>query len=102
MSMILECRSGDEIVCIDAFHASPEGESFSWDTSRRFQIGERLRYIGSTQQPHFRDQPNAWLVRFDTVDGKCYAAAQTYFVTEECWQGLEKFFREHIPLSCAK
>ena len=102
MSVILECQPGNEIVCIAAFHASPEGEEFSWNTSRHFQVGERMRYLGSTQHPHFRDRPNGWLVRFEAEDGKHYAAIQTYFVTEECWQGLEKHFQEHNPLTPEK
>src|SRR5437899_1376970 len=44
MSVILECQPGDEFVCIQEFHCSPDGEAFSWDTSRRFRVGERLRY----------------------------------------------------------
>ena len=47
MSVILECQAGDEFVCIQEFHASPEGEGFSWDTSRHFQVGDRLLYRGN-------------------------------------------------------
>ena len=49
MSVILECQPGDEFVCMEDFHASPEGEAFSWDTSRNFHVGERLRYVGFQQ-----------------------------------------------------
>jgi hypothetical protein len=96
MSVILECQPGDEFVCIQEFHASPEGEGFSWTTSRHFQVGERLRYVGCAQDAYFGNRPNGWLVRFDAGDGKRYAATQTNFITEECWQSLEKFFRAHV------
>jgi len=92
MSVILECQPGDALVCIQAFHASPEGAAFSWTTSCHFHVGQRLRYLGSAQDAHFGDRPNGWLVRFEAGDGRCYAATQTYFVTNECWQGLESFF----------
>src|SRR5205085_3857527 len=97
MSVILECQPGDALVCIQEFHASPEGEGFAWATSRQFQVGERLRYLGSQQDPHFRDRPNGWQVRFEAGDGKHYAATQTYFVTEECWRGIEAVFRSQTP-----
>ena len=91
MSVIIESQAGDELICIEGFSASPEGESFSWKTSRTFRVGERIRYVSSYRDEHFKDHPG-WMVVFDAVDGKRYAATQTYFVTEECWQGLKKFF----------
>ena len=92
MSVILECRPGDELVCLAEFDASPDGQRFSWQTSRKFHIGERLRFVGSRQDAHFKDRPNGWQVVFETTDGKHYAATQTYFVTEECWRGIEQHF----------
>jgi hypothetical protein len=92
MSVMLECQPGDEFVCIQEFHASPEGEGFSWDTSRQFRVGERLCYVGFRQDPNLKDHPSGWLVVFEAADGKRYAGTQTYFVTEECWQGIESFF----------
>ena len=53
---------------------------------------ERLLYVGSRQDAHFKDRPNGWQVVFQAADGKHYAATQTYFVTEECWRGIEQYF----------
>ncbi len=92
MSTILEAQPGDKIVCIEPFHASPDGEGFAWATSRGFKVGERLRYAGARQDPHFKDRPNGWMVIFEVADGKRYAATQTYFVTETCWHGIEQYF----------
>src|SRR5262249_15498213 len=97
MSVILECQSGDEFVCIQEFHASPDGEGFSWETSRQFRIGERLRYKGFRRNDHLKDRPNAWLVLFEAKEGQQYAAEQTYFVTTECWQGIKKHFARRLP-----
>ena len=96
MSVILECQPGDEVVCIEEFHASPEGESFAWDTSRHFHVGERLRYVSSRQDPRHQDRPNGWLVIFEAVDNKRYAATQTYFVTDECWQRIKRYFARRL------
>jgi len=92
MSVILECQPGEEFVCLAEFHASPDGQGFSWLASRKFHIGERLRYVCSRQDTHFKDRPNGWQVVFEASDGKRYAATQTYFVTEECWRGIEQYF----------
>lgn len=96
MSVILECQAGDECVCIEPFHASPEGEGFSWDTSRHFRVGERLHYLGCKQDPRLADRPNEWMVVFEAADGKRYAATQTYFVTEECWQRIKKVLARRL------
>jgi len=88
----LECRPGDEIVCIDEFHASPDGEGFSWATSHKFAVGERLRYVDARQDPYFKDRPNGWHVAFETMGGKRFSGTQSYFVTEECWQRIEQHF----------
>jgi hypothetical protein len=97
MSVILESQAGDELIVIQAFHASPEGEGFSWETSRHFRVSERVRYLGFLQDQHHKDHPGlGWMVRFAAADGKQYIATQTYFVTEECWQGLKKFFARRL------
>src|SRR3954452_1496430 len=95
MSVILESRPGDELICIEEFSASPDGEGFSWDTSRTFRVGERVSYAGFRQDANRRDSPVCWMVIYE-ADGKRYAATQTYFVTEECWQGLKRFFARRV------
>jgi|SRR5216684_934894 len=97
MSVILESQAGDELVILEEFHASPQGERFSWKTSHRFRIGERVHYVTFFQDQHDKDHPGlGWMVVFDARDGKRYVAAQTYFVTEDCWKGLEKLFARRL------
>jgi hypothetical protein len=43
-----------------------------------------------------KDSPAGWVVLCDAADGKQYAATQTYFVTEECWDGLKTFFANRL------
>lgn len=95
MSALLEAQAGDDIVCIAEFSASPYGEDFSWDTSRTFRVGERMRYAGYYRDDHFQDHPTGWMVLFD-ADGKRYGATQTYFVTIERWRGLKWFFARRL------
>lgn len=93
MSVIQEAQAGDEIIIIQEFNASPEGQGFSWDTSRRFRVGERVRMARFFQDPHVRDIPGlGWTVVFETADGTRYAATQTHFVTEDCWHTMKRFF----------
>jgi hypothetical protein len=96
MSVILESQPGNELVCIDEFHASPDGEGFSWDSSRTFRVGERVRYLSFRQDPNRPDSPVCWLVVYRAADGKDYAATQTYFVTEDGWRRLKRFFARRL------
>lgn len=97
MSVIQETQAGDEIVVIQEFNASPEGEGFSWDTSRKFRVGERVRLVRFFQDPRTRDIPGlGWTVSVEAADGKRYAATQTHFVTEECWQKMKRFFARRL------
>ena len=96
MSVIHDSQPGDELICIHQFSASPDGEPFSWETSRTFRVGERVRYASFRQSRNLKDNPVGWTVVFDATDGRRYAATQTYFVTEDCWKGLKKFFAKRV------
>jgi hypothetical protein len=96
MSPILEAQVGDEIICIGEFSASPHGEGFSWETSRSFRIGERVRYAGYYRDDHYKDHPTGWMVLFDAPDGRRYGATQTYFVTLDSWRRLKQFFARRL------
>ena|SRR6266850_604276 len=96
MNVILESQAGNELICLQEFSASAEGKQFSWDSCHNFRIGERVRYVTFRPHPNLKDTPNGWLVVVDAADGQRYAASQTYFVTEECWQGLKKFFAKRL------
>ncbi len=96
MSVINESQAGDELILIAEFVGCAEGEPFSWEKSRKFRIGERVRYVRFYQDQNLKDNPVCWMVVFEAADGKRYAATQTDFVTEECWQGLKKFFAKRL------
>lgn len=92
MSAINESQAGDELVCLEEFLAPPQGSGHSPATDHRFRVGERVRYVSFYRHQNLANNPVCWMVVFDADDGKRYAATQTYFVTAECWQGLEEHF----------
>lgn len=96
MSVISDSQPGDEFVCIGSFHACPEGEDFSWQNSREFRIGERIRYADFFRDSNLSDNPVCWMVRFIAADGRRYAATQTYFVTVESWDRLKRHFARRL------
>jgi hypothetical protein len=96
MNVILESEPGDELVCIQVFLATPEGVPFSSENSHTFRIGESVSYVNFRQNKHQKDSPAGWHVIVRAADGKHYAATQTFFVTEECWEGLKKFLARRV------
>lgn len=93
MSVINNSGKGDTLVIIDDFEGPPEGVQPSPRTNRAFRIGDQVEYLGFFQHPVLKNNPVCWMVRFRTPDGKNYAATQTYFVTEENWESLQKHLR---------
>ena len=97
MSVIGESQPGDDLMVLQEFNASPHGELFSWKTSRKFRVGESVRYVSFAQDQHDKDVPGlGWKVLFEAADGRRYAATQANFVTEECWRGLKRFFAKRL------
>ncbi len=92
MSVINESQPGDELICLEEFSSPPEGERPSVKTLRTFRVGERVRYVTYFQNENLKDNPVCWMVVFQADDGKRYDATQTYFVTKECWENLERHF----------
>jgi hypothetical protein len=97
MSVILECKPGDTFVCIESFHATPDGQPFSWDACRTFRVGEKLTFLGFRRDHDLKDHPSGWLVSFEAGDRKRYAATQTYFVTDDCWRAIAGHFHRQRP-----
>ena len=97
MSVIIDSQSGDELICIQEFHASPAGEGFSWETCHQFRIGERVRYVSFLQDQHDKDIPGlGWTVVVEAEDANRYTATQTHFVTVDCWVSMKRFFARRL------
>ncbi|MCI0683400.1 MAG: hypothetical protein L0Y71_14950 [Gemmataceae bacterium] len=104
MSVALECLDGDVFYCMDSFHACPRGEPFSWKRSRRFEVGDSLRFVRAYLDEHFKEHPSGWMIVFKAADDKEYAATQTYFATAERWNALKQHFtqRQRRPRATSK
>ncbi len=97
MSVIQQAQAGDEIIVIQEFNVSPEGGQFAWATSRKFRVGERVRLVGFFQDPYSKDLPGlGWTVTLEAANSRRYAATQSYFVTEECWLSMKRFFARRL------
>jgi len=96
MSVILESQPGHELICIESFSGTPQGTAPSWDSSREFRVGERVRFVGSALDANLADSPAGWMVIFDAADGLRYSACQSNFVGEECWRGLKRYFAKRL------
>jgi hypothetical protein len=93
MSAITESQTGDKIIIIQGFHASPNNQPFSWQTSREFKVGESVLFQSFFHDRALQDHPGlGWMIVFDTSDGKQYAADQAFFVTTDCWSKLRDHF----------
>jgi hypothetical protein len=97
MCAITETEPGGEMVCIVGFSARPhdvEGRPIPRER-RRFRIGERVRYITHFFKNTPEDNPIGYMAVFEPLDPKDknrYAAAEVYFVSLDCWEGLRKHF----------
>jgi hypothetical protein len=96
MSVINESQAGDELICITEFSGPPQGERSSPQSNRTFRIGERVRYVSFFRHPNLTDNPVCWNIVFEAADGKRYAATQTLFVTEDCWERIKKYFARRL------
>lgn len=84
------------MVCLAEFTGPPQGVRPSSQTNHTFRIGERVRYVGFFQDPNRPDNPVCWMVVFEGADGKRYAATQTFFVTEDDWERIKRYFARRL------
>jgi hypothetical protein len=98
MSAITETELGGEMVCIVEFSARPrDSENRPLTGPRReFRVGEHVRFVGSFFKDSPADNPTGHMAVFEPLDegGQGpFVATQSYFVSLDCWAGLERYFR---------
>jgi hypothetical protein len=98
MSAITETEPGGEMVCIVSFSARPrESEHRPLSCPRReFRVGEHVRFVGSFFKDSPPDNPTGYMAIFHPIneeDHEQFAATESYFVSLDCWERLEKHFR---------
>src|SRR5262245_34571481 len=98
MSAISETEPGGEMVCIVAFSPRPRDSNNQplAGPRREFRVGERVRFVGSFFKDLPADNPTGYMAVLESLDrdgqGR-YVATQSYFVSLDCWAGLETYFR---------
>jgi hypothetical protein len=98
MGAITETEPGGEMVCIVAFSARPRDSDSRPLTGprREFRIGEHVRFMGSFFKDSPADNPTGYMAVFEPLGNggqEQYVATQGYFVSLDCWAGLERHFR---------
>lgn len=96
MSVSDESLNGDLIYVIEGFIAQivvdSEG-SFDVENSVELEVGNAVIY-----QDWFydkRDDNISIMIKYKRTDNEeCWSAIETYFVTEDVWIGLKKYFTE--------
>jgi hypothetical protein len=101
MSAITETEPGCEMVCIVDFSARPrDSHNRSLPGPRRdFRVGEHVRLVAAFFKDIPADNPTGYMAIFEplNIEDHCqYAATQDYFVSLDCWDGLERFFRSRV------
>jgi hypothetical protein len=94
MSVILESLPGYSVFCIQTFHARPLDADPQKEPMHEIRVGDRVSYVASSEDEHFKDHPARWQFIFETADGRKFRAVDSLFVTEECWEQLENYFRD--------
>jgi hypothetical protein len=107
MGVISETEPGGEMVCMIGFAARPRSVDNApvSEKRRKFSVGERVRYITSYYKGTPEDNPTGHMVVFqplDPEDTNRYAATQDYFVTLDCWDGLEHYFTSRLAVAGAR
>lgn len=93
MSVISESAEQMIIVVISQFVACQYGTSFTWEDSREFNIGDKVKFLDAFEDTNVRQEHLKWKVKFLCEDGNVYAASQLYFVTIEAWEEIVKHFK---------
>jgi hypothetical protein len=97
MSAITETEPGGEMVCIVSFSARPrDSENKPLSCPRRdFRVGEHVRFVASFFKDSPADNPTGYVAVFQPLseeDKGQYVATESYFVSLDCWNALERHF----------
>lgn len=103
MGAIAETMPGGPMVCLLDFSARPrdvQGQPIQ-GPRREFRVGERVRFIAGQFVGKPEDNPTGWMAVFEPLqaDGHQYSAIESYFVTEDCWEGLRNHFAKSLVVT---
>lgn len=69
---------------------------FDWENSRKFHVGDIVKYVDEYADPNETQDHLKWMVKFKCDDGTTYSASQLYFVTQDDWEDIIKYFKKSI------
>ncbi|MFD0675601.1 MULTISPECIES: hypothetical protein [unclassified Paenibacillus] len=94
MSVSTECRKGDLIYVIDGFIAKTsidENSNFDKPHLKELKVGEFVYFLDWTNK-QIGDNFYS-IIRYKDKSGEELEAVETYFVTEDVWNGLREYFK---------
>jgi len=96
MSVSWECKAEDNDIiyfidscCIEA--VIDEKGVFNEEISIQYKIGDRVFYLDSYDEMVGDNRYTK--IKFKDETGKCFSAVETFFVTEDVWEGLKEYFK---------
>lgn len=93
MSVSSECRSGDSIYVIEGFISMDKFDNRGYldvENSLEQKIGDRVTYLDWFN--NYIGDNLYTMIKFRDIHGNEIEAVETYFVTEEVWNGLSQYF----------
>lgn len=89
MSVSWECRAGenDVIYFIDNCIADV-------DKSIEYKVGDKVQYLECSYGMVGDNQEI--LIRFKDNQNRIYTVVESFFVTEDVWEGLKNYFKEYF------
>jgi len=93
MSVSNECKYGDNIYIIESFIelSIDRNGLLDIDNSIEHKVGEKVIYL-DWYWKNTRDNQKTF-IKFQDKNGRISSAAETYFVTEDVWNGLRDYFK---------
>jgi len=97
MSVVNECRKGDLIYnIIEGWSQQNIADPNNIvDEERKFEVGDELEFIDANVDDTQKGKPCEWQVIAKCKDGYVSKAAQFFYVTEDEWNDLKKYFKEY-------
>lgn len=97
MSVSHDCLAGDKIYVIEGFVAKlmfDEEENFDITNSIKLEVGEAVEYVDWYDE-HVGDNIFKKIKYKYHLSEEILSAVESYFVTEEVWNGLIDYFNQN-------
>ncbi|CAM3615551.1 hypothetical protein PALU110988_30365 [Paenibacillus lupini] len=99
MSVSNECRKGDSIYVIESFISKvvlDNDKCIDLSRSKTLNVGDRVVYLDWSLKSVGDNL--FYIIEYRDQFGEELEATETYFVSEEVWSNLERYFEERNQL----